>query len=81
MIYLQDDNDKPGVMEDLRTEVCNCAALYALKYEEEFSPYAPSFVTAVWNVLLSTNSKVRFDAVSSWVTYFYSLLVLMLVVI
>ncbi|XP_045455694.1 exportin-2 [Melitaea cinxia] len=60
-----DDNDKPGVMEDLRTEVCNCAALYALKYEEEFSPYAPSFVTAVWNVLLSTNSKVRFDALVS----------------
>ncbi|XP_050356310.1 exportin-2 [Nymphalis io] len=60
-----DDTDKPGVMEELRTEICNCAALYALKYEEEFSPYAPAFVTAVWNVLLNTDSKLRFDALVS----------------
>ncbi|CAH2986728.1 unnamed protein product [Chilo suppressalis] len=59
------DEDKPGVLEQLRTEVCECAALYALKYEEEFVPYAPGFVTAVWTVLLSTNSQSKYDALVS----------------
>ncbi|CAH4023889.1 exportin-2 [Pieris brassicae] len=61
----KDDDDKPGVMEELRTEVCECAALYALKYEEEFGPYAPGFVTAVWNVLLSTSTHARYDGLVS----------------
>ncbi|XP_038218626.1 exportin-2 [Zerene cesonia] len=60
-----DDEDKPGVMEQLRTEVCECAALYALKYEEEFGPHAPGFVTAVWNVLLSTGPQTKYDALVS----------------
>ncbi|XP_049879838.1 exportin-2 [Pectinophora gossypiella] len=58
----EDDEDKPGVMEQLRTEVCECAALYALKYEEEFAPHAPAFVTAVWTVLLSTGPHTKYDA-------------------
>ncbi|CAH0717735.1 unnamed protein product, partial [Brenthis ino] len=60
-----DDDEKPGVMEQLRTEICECAALYALKYEEEFGPHAASFVTAVWNVLLSTGPKPKYDALVS----------------
>ncbi|XP_075985331.1 chromosome segregation 1 [Anticarsia gemmatalis] len=60
-----DDDDKPGVLEQLRTEVCECAALYALKYEEEFAPHAPAFVTAVWTVLLSTGPQPKYDALVS----------------
>lgn len=60
---IKGDEDKPGVMEQLRTEVCECAALYALKYEEEFGPHAPSFVTAVWTVLLATGPQAKYDAV------------------
>ncbi|CAG9793023.1 unnamed protein product [Diatraea saccharalis] len=59
------DEDKPGVLEQLRKEVCECASLYALKYEPEFVPYAPGFVTAVWTVLLSTNTQPRYDALVS----------------
>ncbi|XP_045540379.1 exportin-2 [Papilio machaon] len=59
------DDDKPGVMEQLRTEVCECAALYALKYEEEFHPHAPGFVTAVWTVLLATGPQAKYDALVS----------------
>ncbi|XP_072948285.1 exportin-2 [Epargyreus clarus] len=60
-----DDDDRPEVMEQLRTEVCECASLYALKYEEEFKPYGPAFVTAVWNVLLSTGAQPKYDALVS----------------
>ncbi|XP_034826240.1 exportin-2 [Maniola hyperantus] len=60
-----DDDEKPDVMVQLRTEVCECAALYALKYEEEFAPHAPGFVTAVWHVLLTTGAKPKYDALVS----------------
>ncbi|KAM3961378.1 LOW QUALITY PROTEIN: chromosome segregation 1 [Aphomia sociella] len=60
-----DDEERPGVLEQLRSEVCECAALYALKYEEEFGPHAPSFVTAVWTVLLSTGPQPKYDALVS----------------
>ncbi|KAL0811832.1 hypothetical protein ABMA28_009260 [Loxostege sticticalis] len=60
-----DDDEKPGVLEQLRTEICECAALYALKYEEEFAPHAPGFVTAVWTVLLATTPHPKYDALVS----------------
>ncbi|XP_059055862.1 exportin-2 [Achroia grisella] len=60
-----DEDENPGVLEQLRTEVCECAALYALKYEEEFGPHAQSFVTAVWTVLLSTGPQPKYDALVS----------------
>ncbi|KAJ0171405.1 hypothetical protein K1T71_012955 [Dendrolimus kikuchii] len=60
-----DEDESPGVMEELRTEVCECASLYALRYEEEFSAHAPNFVTAVWTVLLTTGPQTRYDALVS----------------
>ncbi|XP_050552238.1 LOW QUALITY PROTEIN: exportin-2 [Spodoptera frugiperda] len=60
-----DDDETPGVMEQLRTEICECAALYALKYEEEFAPHAPAFVTCVWTVLLATGPQAKYDALVS----------------
>lgn len=61
---LQEGDDKPGVMEQLRMEVCECASLYALKYEEEFAPHASAFVAAVWHLLLDTTHAAKYDAVS-----------------
>ncbi|XP_052743189.1 exportin-2 [Bicyclus anynana] len=60
-----DSDDKPGVLEQLRTEVCECAALYALKYEEEFAPHAPAFVSAAWHVLLGTGAMPKYDSLAS----------------
>ncbi|XP_026728372.1 exportin-2 [Trichoplusia ni] len=59
------EGDVPGVLEQLRSEVCECAALYALKYEEEFAPHAPAFVSAVWGLLLTTGPGARHDALVS----------------
>ncbi|KAI8432628.1 hypothetical protein MSG28_013614 [Choristoneura fumiferana] len=61
----EEGDEIPGVMEELRTEVCECVSLYALKYEEEFAPHAPAFVTAVWGVLLATGPAPKFDALVS----------------
>ena len=37
--------------------------MYAQKYDEEFVPHLPSFVTAVWNLLTSTGAEVKYDMV------------------
>lgn len=49
-------NDEAGTMELIRAEICEIACLFAQKYDEEFAPHCPSFVTAVWNLLTTTGS-------------------------
>lgn len=44
---MQTDDDQPGVLEELRSQICDNIGLYAHKYEEEFQPYMQQFVTAV----------------------------------
>jgi len=59
------DDDEPGVLEELRSQICDNIGLYAHKYEEEFQPYMQQFVTAVWNLLLSTGSQTKYDLLVS----------------
>lgn len=51
-------------MEQLKTQVCDNICLYAQKYDEEFQPFLPEFVTTVWNLLTSTGQQTKYDAVS-----------------
>ena len=60
-----DDEDEPGVFEDLRSQICDNIGLYAHKYEEEFQPYMQRFVMAVWNLLLSLGPQVKYDMLTS----------------
>ena len=41
------EDDEPGMLEELRSQICDNIGLYAHKYEEEFQPYMEQFVTAV----------------------------------
>merc|ERR1711962_705224 len=56
-----DDDDEPGLMEELRSQICDNIGLYAHKYEEEFQPFMQQFVTAVWNLLLSIGLQTKYD--------------------
>eukprot|EP00096_Caligus_rogercresseyi_P000645 TRINITY_DN11117_c0_g1_i1.p1 TRINITY_DN11117_c0_g1~~TRINITY_DN11117_c0_g1_i1.p1 ORF type:complete len:974 (-),score=386.32 TRINITY_DN11117_c0_g1_i1:7-2928(-) len=58
-------DEEPGVLEELKSQICDNIGLYAHKYEEEFSPYMNQFVTAVWNLLLSTGLQVKYDSLVS----------------
>ena len=60
-----DDEDEPGLFEDLRSQICDNIGLYAHKYEEEFQPYMQKFVMAVWNLLLSLGPQVKYDMLTS----------------
>jgi len=62
---LVSDDDSPGLLEELRSQICDNIGLYAHKYEEEFEPYMQQFVTAVWNLLLTTGSETKYDLLVS----------------
>lgn len=59
------DDDEPGLLEQLKSQICDNIGLYAQKYDEEFQPYLPDFVTAVWSLLVSTGSQVKYDLLVS----------------
>lgn len=61
--HLPQDQEEAGLLELLKSQICDNAALYAQKYDEEFQPYLPSFVTAIWNLLVTTGREVKYDLV------------------
>lgn len=65
MLLETQDDDEPGVLEELKSQICDNIGLYAHKYEEEFSPYMQQFVTAVWNLLLSMGPQIKYDSLAS----------------
>lgn len=57
--FLKSDSDEEaGLGEQLKSQICDNISLYASKYDEEFRPFLPQFVTAVWNLLVSTGKEV-----------------------
>jgi len=60
-----DDDDEVGPLEKIRSHICDNITLYAQKYDEEFAPYLPNFVGAIWNLLVSTGIKVKHDLLVS----------------
>ncbi|XP_048450780.1 exportin-2-like, partial [Rhincodon typus] len=59
------DEEEAGLLELLKSQICDNAALYAQKYDEEFQPYLPQFVTAIWNLLVTTKQEVKYDLLVS----------------
>ncbi|XP_016964685.1 exportin-2 [Drosophila biarmipes] len=66
------DDEDAGVLEHLRTQVCENICLYAKKYDEEFKPFMEQFVTAVWELLVKTSLQTKYDALVSHALQFLS---------
>ncbi|XP_073436622.1 exportin-2 [Dendrobates tinctorius] len=60
-----EDEEEAGLLELLKSQICDNAALYAQKYDEEFQAYLPRFVTAIWNLLVTTGQEVKYDLLVS----------------
>ncbi|KAK7100974.1 hypothetical protein V1264_023831 [Littorina saxatilis] len=60
-----EDEEEAGLLEQVKSQVCDDVALYAQKYDEEFAPYLPPFVTAIWGLLVSTGQQVKYDLLVS----------------
>ena len=57
------DEEEAGLLEQVKSVICDNIAMYAQKYDEEFAPHLPVFVTAVWNLLINTGQQVKYDLV------------------
>ncbi|CAG9857406.1 unnamed protein product [Phyllotreta striolata] len=66
------EDSEAGVLEQLKSQVCDNVALYAQKYDEEFQPYLPQFVTDVWSLLVATNLQPKYDLLVSNALQFLS---------
>ncbi|XP_035826529.1 exportin-2 isoform X2 [Aplysia californica] len=62
---LQTNDDEAGLLEQIKSQVCDNVALYAQKYDEEFSPHLQAFVTAIWGLLVTTGQEVKYDLLVS----------------
>ncbi|XP_046365033.2 exportin-2-like [Haliotis rufescens] len=59
------DEEEAGLLEQVKSQVCDNVALYAQKYDEEFSLHLPQFVTATWGLLVTTGQQVKYDLLVS----------------
>ena len=60
-----EDEEEAGLLEQVKSQICDNVAMYAQKYDEEFSPHLPNFVTAIWNLLINTGTQVKYDLLVS----------------
>ncbi|KAI6176335.1 Exportin-2 [Aphelenchoides bicaudatus] len=56
-----DDNDASS-FDDIRRVICNIYRLFAQRYEEDFSPYMMNSINTVWQLLVDTDHRIRFDS-------------------
>ncbi|XP_035788242.1 exportin-2-like [Anopheles albimanus] len=66
------DDEDAGILEQLRSQICQNLCMYAQKYDEEFGPYMPQFVTAVWELLVNTGIQTKYDSLVSYALHFLS---------
>lgn len=67
-----DEDEEAGLLEQLKSQICDNVGLYAQKYDEEFQKYLPGFVTAVWHLLTTTGPQAKYDILVSNAIHFLS---------
>jgi exportin-2 (importin alpha re-exporter) len=58
-------NDEAGLLEQVKSQICDNVSLFAQNYGEDFADYLPRFVTAVWNLLVTTSLDAKYDLLVS----------------
>ncbi|KAI1711044.1 cse1 domain-containing protein [Ditylenchus destructor] len=58
----QADDTEPTSLDRLKCEICEIVTLFSQRYEECFENYAQQFIGAIWQLLVETDSRTRFDA-------------------
>lgn len=61
---LYSKGEEAGLLEQVKSQVCDNISLYAQNYSEEFGDFLPQFVSAVWNLLVTTSLDSKYDLVS-----------------
>ena len=62
---LESHSDEAGLLEQVKSQICDNVSLFAQNYGEDFADYLPKFVTAVWNLLVTTSLEAKYDLLVS----------------
>jgi len=62
---LHSTGDEAGLLEQVKSQICDNISLFAQNYGENFADYLPKFVTAVWNLLVTTSLEAKYDLLVS----------------
>jgi len=62
---LHSQGEEAGLLEQLKSQICDNISLFAQNYSENFGDYLPKFVTAVWNLLVTTSLETKYDLLVS----------------
>lgn len=62
---LHSQTDEGGLLEQVKSQICDNISLFAQNYGENFGDYLPKFVTAVWNLLVTTSLEPKYDILVS----------------
>lgn len=63
-MFISKGSEEAGVVEQLKSQICDNIALYAQKYDEEFQQFLPQFVTDIWGLLVNTSLEPKYDLVT-----------------
>lgn len=62
---LETSDDEVGLMEQLRSEICEIASLYVQKYSSEFINYREKVAESIWRLLTLTGHQTKYDLLVS----------------
>ncbi|KAJ9088941.1 importin-alpha export receptor [Entomophthora muscae] len=67
-------DEEAGILEKIRTAICEVAQLYFQKYSEEFTQI-DTFVSTLWDLLVSVGPQPKFDLLTCQSLRFFGMIV------
>ncbi len=68
---LKSQSDEAGLIEQVKSQICDNISLFAQMYGEDFADYLPKFVMSVWNLLITTSLEPKYDLVRKKLNFKY----------
>lgn len=64
-VLLHSQSDEAGFLEQVKSQICDNISLFAQNYGENFGDYLSKFVSAVWDLLVTTSLDPKYDLLVS----------------
>lgn len=72
---LKSQSEEAGLIEQVKSQVCDIISLFAQNYSDDFADYLPKFVETVWTLLITTSLETKYDLLVSNAIQFISVVV------
>ncbi len=60
-----DDDDEAGILEKIKSAICELIQLYTVQYEDVFQSKIPIFIETCWSLLVSIGPESKYDILVS----------------